>query len=164
MSFDETFFNTQCKQVDYPHFQERAWWIKNQVPDGAVVYILGCGFGYLVYHLRLLGVNAWGIEVSEYAYNHRVTPYIVLSAAEDYAYEQDAYIYSWNMLDCTSEEIAENIAIAIYGHEGMHIVCTSGDFDPDIYYIQPLSYWLELFEYIESYHETDVPTSWTEVD
>jgi len=158
MIFDETFFNTQCKQLDHKHFQTRAWWIKNEIPLGTHVYILGCGFGYLVKHLRLLDVEAWGIETSEYAYDHRVSDYVLLSAAEDFDYPEGCYIYSWNMLDCVNEEIAENIAVAIYGHKGMHVVCT-GDYDG--FYIQPLSYWLELFEHIVAYEDAgSVPTSW----
>lgn len=49
----------------YPFFAERAAWIHAQVPTGKLL-VAGCGPGYLVDELVLLGRDAWGIDAAPY--------------------------------------------------------------------------------------------------
>jgi len=50
----------------YPFFKERATNLKGRITTGKVL-IVGCGWGYLVDELVKLGIDAWGIEISQYA-------------------------------------------------------------------------------------------------
>ena len=40
------------------------------LPQGARVLDYGCSKGYVVRALRLLGIDAWGVDISEYAIKH----------------------------------------------------------------------------------------------
>jgi SAM-dependent methyltransferase len=42
----------------------------------APLLIVGCGFGFTVQELRALGVIAWGVDVSEYAFSNRACGYV----------------------------------------------------------------------------------------
>jgi SAM-dependent methyltransferase len=37
------------------------------------ILVVGCGFGFLVQEFEKLGKEAWGIDASAYAFNHRVS-------------------------------------------------------------------------------------------
>jgi hypothetical protein len=50
----------------YPFFATRAEAIVEEWPD-ADMLIVGCGWGFLVDELRTRGVEAWGIDMSQYA-------------------------------------------------------------------------------------------------
>lgn len=52
---------------EFPFFSERADFVVSQFPQSSVVVIVGCGYGYLVQKLRDRGVEAWGVEISDYA-------------------------------------------------------------------------------------------------
>lgn len=59
--------------TDYHHhggYARRAQLLQH-LPDPIVV--VGCGFGYLVVELQQLGKLAYGIDVSDYCWDHRVT-------------------------------------------------------------------------------------------
>ena len=170
MEFDEQYYKTEIRgAIDHPHFRQRAEWIKATVPPDSIVYILGCAFGWTVKHLRELGITAYGIESSEYAYSQRVSEYVFHAKAEELpGYFQDAFIFSWNVLDCLNEESATKLAIHLQGFNQCHIVSCSGDYPG--YFIRPLAWWKTLFEFfavfidhenpISEYH---VPTSWGKV-
>lgn len=83
--FDEDYFEKGEKSnykgyEDYPFFKDFANFIKwNYNPDSA--YDVGCAKGFIVKHLRLLGVKAYGCDISPYAIekNHEESkPYVVV--------------------------------------------------------------------------------------
>ena len=110
LEFNERFFTEEIKDVDYPHYLERAKWIKNYINPNSIVYILGCGFGYLVKYLRDLNVNAIGIEVSDYAYNNKKDNSIIYNDIVNVDYSNADYLLSWNLLDCLNETKAVEVA------------------------------------------------------
>jgi len=166
MDFDEAYYSTEIQgAVDHPHFLQRAEWIQDYVPSGAKVYILGCGFGHLVYHLRELGINAYGIESSSFAYASRVTPFIFHEKAEIFTYEVGSYVFSWNMLDCMTETTAILLSLQLRETNQLHVVCCSGDYDG--YLIKDKEWWDILFNHVIDFEDPisllHVPTSWGKV-
>ena len=168
MKFDERFFTEEIQgHIDHPHFLQRAKWIKGYVPEEALVCILGCGFGHLVKHLNEIGVNAFGVEVSVYAFNCRVHEQVFCCSAESFIFNPETYIFSWNMLDCLTKEIVLKLSENIKGLKQIHILCCIGNYEG--YYIQSKVYWEELFPdaiIIDYYHPTSdlkIPLSWGKV-
>jgi len=142
MNFDETYYTTDIKgAIDHPHFKERANWIDEYITgDNPKVYILGCGFGYIIKHLRLLGVNAYGVELP-YAYSQRVTDYMFECDIKDADMSDADYIFSWNILDCLSDDSVKGIIenLKKFTCPQIHILCASGDYKG--YFIKPVDYW-----------------------
>jgi hypothetical protein len=52
---------------EFPFFAERAAWIAARYPGVGKVAVIGAALGYLVKHLRLLGIDAWGADQSAWA-------------------------------------------------------------------------------------------------
>lgn len=50
----------------YPFFAKRARLIKQRWGPSTVL-VVGCGWGYLVDELRKVGIDAWGVDLSDYA-------------------------------------------------------------------------------------------------
>jgi len=168
MEFDEEFFTKEINgEIDHPHFLQRAKWIKNYIPPGSWVCILGCGFGHLVKHLRDLGVNVFGVDVSVYAFNCRVDEQVFCSPAESFKFPKGVYIFSWNLLDCLTEDIALKLSQNLKGFKQIHVVCCSGDYKK--YYIKPKKYWNILFpdaiiiDYENPFSDLHIPLSWGRV-
>jgi len=169
MDFDEKFFTEEIKgHIDYPHFLQRAKWIKSVIEKGVSVCILGCGFGHLVKHLIQLGVNAVGFDISRYAFEHRVSNLVMCGSAADVEIDSNTWVFSWNVLDCldkiTASEIAKNLS---HINTQIHIVCCSGDYPG--YFIKSKEYWEDLFpqaviiDYQKPPSDLHVPTSWGRV-
>jgi hypothetical protein len=55
----------------YPFFAERASWLNQVAPPGKIL-VAGCGWGYLVDELILLGRDVWGIDASAYCVSKSV--------------------------------------------------------------------------------------------
>ena len=151
LQFDERFFTEDVRDEDFPHYLERAKWIDNYIKPDSIVYIIGCGFGYLVKHLRGLGVNAIGIEIAEYAYNLKKDDSIVHESIENIDYSNAHYIFSWNVLDCLNEQNVMNIASHLnkFSAQQIHIVCcledkTAYKYVNQGYFIKSVSYWQNL--------------------
>ena len=180
LQFDERFFTEEIRDEDFPHNKKRAEWIVNYINPDSIVYILGCGFGYLVKHLRDLGVNAIGIEIAEYAYNLKKDDSIVHESIENIDYSNAHYIFSWNVLDCLNEQNVMNIASHLnkFSAQQIHIVCcledkTAHKYVNQGYFIKSVSYWQNLMpnaifvEYgTEKVYGTEslkIPLSWDKV-
>ncbi len=147
LQFDEKFFTEDIKDVDYPHYLKRAEWIANYINPNSIVYILGCGFGYLIKHLRELGINAIGIEVGEYAYDRKKDDSIIYDDIVNIDYSNAHYLFSWNVLDCLNEQKAVEVANHLnkFSAQQIHIICTGEHFIEQGYFIKPMSYWEGLF-------------------
>lgn len=147
LQFDERFFTEEIKDKDYPHYLKRAEWIANYINPNSIVYILGCGFGYLVKYLRNLGVNAIGIEIADYAFQNKKDDSILHSDVVDIDYSNAHYLFSWNLLDCLNDQKAVEVANHInkFSAQQIHIICTSEHYIEQGYFIKPMSYWEGLF-------------------
>lgn len=180
LEFDERFFTEEIRDIDYPHFKERAKWIANYIEPNSVVYILGCGFGYLVKYLIDLGVNAIGIEVGKYAYNLKKDSSIILADIVDIDYSNAHYLFSWNVLDCLNEQKAVETANHLnkFSAQQIHIVCcledkTAHKFIDQGYFIKSIEYWRNLMpnaiiveygtEKVYSVESLKIPLSWNKV-
>ena len=180
LKFDERFFTEEIRDEDFPHYLERAKWIDNYITKDSIVYILGCGFGYLVKYLRDLGVNAFGVEIAEYAYNLKKDDLIIHEDIVNVDYLNAHYIFSWNMLDCLNETKAVEIANHLnqFSAQQIHIVCcledkTAHKFINQGYFIKSIQYWQNLMpnaifvEYgTEKVYGTEslkIPLSWDKV-
>ena len=58
---------------EFPFHAQRAAWIQAAYPGVGKIIVVGCAYGYLVKHLRLLGLQAWGFDLSQWAID-RVDP------------------------------------------------------------------------------------------
>lgn len=147
LQFDERFFTEEIREEDHPYYLQRAKWIDDYIKSNSIVYILGCGFGYLVKYLRDLEINAIGIEIAEYAYNRRKDDSIILGDIIDIDYSNAHYLFSWNVLDCLNETKAKEIANHLnqFSAQQIHIISTNEQFIEAGYFIKPMSYWQELF-------------------
>lgn len=75
---------------------------------------IGCAKGFVVEALRDLGVNAYGLDVSQYAHDcarEDIKPYLRVADARtalaDYANREFAYVFTRRTLSCfTNDEIA----------------------------------------------------------
>jgi len=169
MIFDKKFFTEEIKgHIDHPHFFQRAEWIQEYIKEDSTVYILGCGFGHLVSQLNCMGIFTYGVEISEYAYKNRVSEYVLHESAEISIIGSDAYVFSWNLLDCLNEETAQKLAENLkHIKNQIHVVCCSGDYKG--YFIKPIEYWEKLFpnaiiiDYEKPKSELHFPTSWGRV-
>lgn len=75
---------------------------------------IGCAKGFLVEDMRDLGVNAFGIEVSEYAVSHAsrlAMPSITRGDILQTEYESNSFdfIFSTNFFECVSDATAETL-------------------------------------------------------
>jgi len=74
-SYTESFVGSAIQDVANIY---RAWWIKTFINPKTCLDV-GCGTGKLVYFLRKLGIEAYGIDISEYALERAekgVKPYL----------------------------------------------------------------------------------------
>ena len=180
MEFDERFFTEEIRDEDFPHYLKRAKWIVDYINPNSIVYILGCGFGYTVKHLRDLGVNAIGIEVGEYAYNLKKDDSIIYDDIVNIDYSNADYLLSWNLLDCLNETKATEIANHLNGFSAqqIHIVCclednTAHKFINQGYFIKTVEYWQNLMpnaiiveygtEKVYGIDSLKIPLSWNKV-
>lgn len=151
LEFDERFFTKEIRDEDFPHYLKRVKWIANYIKPNSIVYILGCGFGYLIKYLRELEINAIGIEIGEYAYNLKKDDSIIHADIIDIDYSNAHYLFSWNVLDCLNEQKAVEIANHLnkFSAQQIHIVCcledkTSQKYINQGYFIKSIEYWRNL--------------------
>jgi len=75
--------------AEFPFHASRAEWIGTSYPAVGKIIVVGCAYGYLVKHLRLLGLQAWGFDLSQFAIDRiapEAAPYCMFA---DVARQQD---------------------------------------------------------------------------
>jgi len=169
LQFNEGYFKGEGygNYRDYPHFLQRAEWIYNYITSNSLtgkIYILGCGYGYVIKHLINLGISAdriIGLETSTYAYqeatNLGVEQSLDTTDVKDFDFSAITdidIIISWNVLDCLLDETTAQEVVAKLNQMAnlqFHIICVVDD-DSDsenyiklYYFIKNLSYWTNLF-------------------
>jgi len=151
--FDEKYFNETAylKYQHYPHFKTRAEWIKNNIKG--TILVIGCAYGYLLEELEKLGIIAYGVEKSEYAYSQ------IKSSIKERVYNCDIidlqvdpdlfdWVISWNVLDCLDgDKHASQVAKVLSNitQNQLHVVATHEQYIKDGYMVRPISYWTKLF-------------------
>lgn len=150
--FNEKYFNEDgySNYKDYLHFVQRAKWINTNL-SGNILEI-GCGYGYLLHHLNLLGKENFGIDGSIYV-ESKVDTDIKAKFEKidikDYSVEvKFGWCVSWNVLDCLVDEvdaIAITTKIKTFATNQFHVICMSGKhFTEQGYFIRDYAFWRNL--------------------
>lgn len=115
---------------------------------------IGCAYGYLVEALRKKGVEAYGIDVSEYAINQSeesIRPYLKCMSAldglpENFPKQYDLLV-SIEMIEHLYEEDGLKLIAKISEYSNQVLLSsTDSDFDdPTHFNVQPKEYWVEKF-------------------
>lgn len=127
---------------------------------------VGCAKGYLVKHLRDNGVDAWGVDVSEYAISKSpVSDYVQVADITNLPFPDNYFdvVTSHDVLEHISEDdtpkaIAECLRV---GRKQYHVITTTEyDFGGDKTHInlKPFSYWKEQFPEIIIRHSSEHET------
>jgi SAM-dependent methyltransferase len=153
--FDKNYFATSCGE---PYERSEVWLnlfssfaerIQVEINPSSVLDA-GCAMGFLVEKLRQRGIEAWGVDISEYAIDN-VTPSIkdfcwVGSVLEPLPRRYDL-IVSIEVLEHLPSEHAEH-AVANLCNFSDDILFSSTPYDyqeASHFNVQPVSYWAELF-------------------
>jgi len=156
--FNEDYYNIGDKGYkdykDYPHFLERAKFIK-EVLKAKKVIVLGGAYGFLTKRLLDLDVESVTIDNSDYAYKQKAVfdeNYIkndIINLPKYTVFATADWIVSWNVLDCLSNDIvAKEVGEILNKFEGkqLHIMCMVDNepYENDGYFIREQKYWKEL--------------------
>jgi len=117
---------------------------------GKKVLDIGCAYGFLVEDLRSFGVDAYGIDISQYAYDQatpEVQPYLTVADVRTHlqSYKKNEFlaVYSLRFLPCMSDEdleiiIPEMNRISKYQLHGIDLKLL-----PQYYNTKTIEEWLE---------------------
>ena len=111
---------------------------------------IGCAFGYLVERLRARGIEAWGVDTSEYALSQatiRVRPFLRLASGADPLPRR------YDLITCieVAEHMPENEALTMIENMCTHTDCVLFSSTPDDHEtethinVQPAEYWIQAF-------------------
>lgn len=140
---------------DFEINSDKVAYIMSKNPQGKVLDI-GCAMGYIVKRLREKGVDAWGVDISQYAIDHapdEVKHYLKLASADKLPFGDKEFdlVFSSSVFEHMPPElvmkaISEAVRVAKRGI----IAVTPGDdphFDEDATHKikQPLWWWREQF-------------------
>ena len=111
---------------------------------------IGCAKGYIVHEWRKLGIDAWGIDISQYAIDNtpdEVKTYLSVADARtelaNYNNKEFDLVFSSGFFECLEESelasvISETNRICKYQYH-----CFMSNADPTWYLFKPLSWWAE---------------------
>jgi len=140
---------------DFPINGVKVDYIMERHPKGKILDV-GCAMGYLVGRLRAKGVDAWGIDISQYAINHApdgIKPYLKVASTGAIPFKDNEFdiIFSASTLEHLPPDIVLKAISEIkrVGLRGIIAVTSSTDphFDEDVTHKtkQPLSWWRAQF-------------------
>lgn len=123
-------------------------WINHLAISGKKVLEVGCAYGYIVENLRDLGVDAYGIDVSQYAYDQAVSevqPYLTVADARTHlsTYSRNEFdvVFTRRLFECLDPDDIQGVIdeMGRIGKQNVHII--QEDPRPDYYIAQPISWW-----------------------
>lgn len=122
-----------------------------QFLDTKKVLELGCAYGVIVQMLRENGIQAWGMDISEYAISQAdpgVQPYLINSdvrgALPQYPRNAFNVVFSHDFLCCFSESDLNLLIIQMNKIGFLQVHFIRDDYNPDYYISMPVSWWLGL--------------------
>lgn len=135
---------------DWPQFKERAEWIKKTYHPSDV-WEIGAAKGYLVKHLKELGVKAYGIDISQYASEQSGGNVTCLDiTAKGVSFHPNDLVVSFDVLEHIKEEDFPQLFKALKtAKRQFHMITTSEyDFGGDHthYTSKPKQWWIDKFE------------------
>jgi glycosyltransferase involved in cell wall biosynthesis/SAM-dependent methyltransferase len=154
--YDAYYFATGCG-LPYTH-EEKHWAtffggiadrLQNDFP-GACILDAGCALGFLVHALRNRGIEAYGIDLSEYAIENvseSVRHYCHVRSVTDPLPRPYDLIVCIEVLEHLQSEDAE-AAVANFCRHADDVILSSSPYDyrePTHFNVQPPDYWVELF-------------------
>jgi SAM-dependent methyltransferase len=125
------------------------WLVRTFNLEGRKVLDVGCAYGFIVEDLRSMNVNAWGIDVSEYAISQAskdVRPYLVLGDAllslHDAVDNAFDLVFSRWFMNCLPDMIIPAMIAEFnrISHRQVHIIFE--DIHPEFYTCKPIEDWL----------------------
>src|SRR3990167_10749403 len=102
---------------DFPINDTRADYILSKHPGS--VLDLGCGGGFIIKRLRARGVDAWGVDISQYCIDHfapeEVKPYIKISNLTKLPFSDNQFDWGFSMgvLEHLTPEDVETACVEI---------------------------------------------------
>ncbi len=167
--FDENYYATSCGRP----YQRDEHWLKffDNISENLLqrmqfssVLDAGCAWGFLVESLRNRGVDAWGVDISEFAISNvleSIKPYCwVGSVAEPFPQKYDL-IVSIEVLEHMKTEDAQK-AVVNFCKFSDDILFSSSPFDykeTTHFNVHPPEVWAELFAFQGFYRDTDFDAS-----
>lgn len=133
-------------------FKDIANRLKNDFQlQGKRVLELGCAYGFMVEDLREMGVDAWGIDVSQYAYDQaskKVKPYLKVADArtdlKKYKTNEFEVIFSRWFLGGIDDNDLPNLIAQMNRIARLQIHIISEDILPRFYNRKPIAEWVKL--------------------
>lgn len=127
----------------------------------ATVLDAGCAIGFLVKELRARGVEAWGIDISEYAIEHvdeTVRKFCSVASITDDLERSYDLIVCLEVLEHLPAEVAPMVVANFGCHTNAVLFSASADGfrDPTHVNVQPTDYWIELFGRHGFFRDLDV--------
>jgi len=97
---------------DFPIHKQIVDLIVSRKPKS--VLDVGCAWGFIPLHLRERGIDAWGIDISEYAISHApeaIKPYLKVASATEIPFPDKHFdlIYCASVLEHIPEELTDKV-------------------------------------------------------
>lgn len=125
----------------------------------------GCAMGFLVEEFRKNGINAWGIDISEYAIQQvyeDIKPYCWVGSIDEPFPQKYDLIVTIEVFEHLSPRLAERAIVNLCNHTD-DIIFSSTPFDykeATHFNVQPPEYWAELFAQQGFYRDVDYDSSY----
>ena len=119
MDFDQDYFESRGLVSEDGHPEMVAMKIQEFFPG--TVLDIGCGLGYTVHHLRKAGVQASGLDISQFAVDNRTTDYVELGDFADCDTKSDVILVS-QLLQCLDSNGVKVFATWAKTHCNKHLI------------------------------------------
>lgn len=139
--------------IDWPFFKERAGWLV-ETYNPKSVFELGCAKGFMIDHLVALGIDAHGVEISEYAYSQAKNKARIWNL--DFTDEflpinlRDDLVVSFDVLEHLPVDKVDQVVKWLKGaKQQFHMITTDEyDFHGDHthFSMHPKQWWIDKFE------------------
>ena len=166
--YDQSYYQEHCGGI--PYNRQEPHWLKffGRVADNVIRRVqpktsfdLGCAKGFLVEALRDRGVEAYGVDISQYAISQvrdDIRPFCKVGLVTDPLERQYDVITCIEVLEHVTEDEAK-VAVRNITESTRRILFSStpNDFDePTHVNVRPVIYWLEMFAERRFYPELSV--------
>lgn len=124
---------------------------------GKKVLEIGCAKGFMVKDLRDLGVDAYGVDVSQYAIDNcepEVTPYLYVGDARtelsQFSNNEFDLVYSLRFLECVSEIDIPNLISEMKRISKYQFHVVDEQPNSDFYLVHDLQWWVNSFNWAKN--------------
>lgn len=167
--YDENYYASGCGPVYRrdDHWMNFFGEIAEKIAEGiqpGTVLDAGCAMGFLVEQLRAHGIEAWGVDISEYAIgkaHESIREFVwVGSVTEPFPSRYDL-IVSIEVLEHLPKEASEQAVAIICQHtDDVLFSSTPLDYNEATHFnVQPVAYWAELFAQHGFFRDVDFDAS-----